>query len=67
MPRQKLIRKPPTRKGKQGQAQKPGPHDPEHQEGDGLEKAVTEYRHSNQAENDVETDRPRTARKESPL
>jgi hypothetical protein len=33
MPRQKLTRKPPSQPGRKGQIQKPGPHDPEHQEG----------------------------------
>jgi hypothetical protein len=33
MPRQKLARKPPSRRGTQGQLQTRGPHDPEHQEG----------------------------------
>ena len=33
MPKQKLARKPPARRGTQGQVQPRGPHDPEHQEG----------------------------------
>jgi hypothetical protein len=66
MPRQKLTRKPPTRPGKLGQAQKPGPHDPEHQEGEDV-KSGKEFRHNDKPENDIETDRRRPVRKESPL
>ena len=66
MPKQKLARKPPVRAGKQGQAQKPGPHDPEHQQGEAIEQPATQYRQTDQSA-DVEAERPRTVRKESPL
>jgi hypothetical protein len=67
MPRQKLTRKPPTRRGKLGQTQKPGAHDPVHQHGEGREKPTTEFRKSREPDNDIESERPRTSRKESPL
>lgn len=35
MPKQKLARKPPRTPGRQGQIQSRGPHDPEHQQGEG--------------------------------
>ena len=67
MPRQKLTRKPPRREGKLGHAQKPGSHDPVHQQGRGRKEGGTELRHSRQPNDELETEQPRTVRKQRPL
>jgi hypothetical protein len=65
MPRQKLNRKPARRRGPQGQIQKPGSHDPEHQQG--VANTGSRLPKSRRADNDIETERPRTVRKENPI
>jgi len=67
MPKQKLSRKPPQRRGRQGQVQKPGSHDPEHQEGVDLNETGASLRKSRKRNNDIETERPHTVPKESPI
>ena len=67
MPRQKLTRKPPRREGKLGHAQKPGAQDPVHQQGKGRKEDGTEFRRSRQPNDELESEQPRTVRKQRPL
>ena len=67
MPRQKLTRKPPRREGKLGHAQKPGSQDPVHQQGRGRKEGGTGLRHSRQPNDELESEQPRTVRKQRPL
>ena len=64
MPRQKLTRKPPRREGKLGHTQKRGSQDPEHQQGRGRKDDTTELRHSRQPNDELESEQPRTVRKQ---